>query len=295
MILDEDMKFNSTSVPLEEMQLLQSRIFNRVELAAFLGMTPDRVGIFEKAATFKSLDATEVRHVKDAIHPPVARFESAIDRQLLGRWHRKKPSQIYCKFDFREILRGDPKVRAETQEIGRRWGWLNADEIRAEDDRNPIGGRVGSQYIIAENYRPADLPYPEHRRGDRAGGEGGAEAIVEPGVSRATARAALHQAFLGAVERLEARERMALAGGVEGVTWYRERLRVESVAGELLVACRVGAALGARKAEGLDAYASERANLYIASRVREAEADQARRPSPEIADIETQAFLEDPT
>lgn len=171
-VLDEGMTFNQSAVNIEELQLVESRNFSASRIAAFYRLTPDRINIFEKAATYASLDATEVRHVKDAIQPVCTRIEAEIDRQLLKRWggwdsgsvQPQPPStDRWCKFNLDAVLRGDPKTRAEVQLIYKRGGVLNSNEIRDQEDLDELPPEIGEVYYVEENMRPATLPYPDSR------------------------------------------------------------------------------------------------------------------------------------
>jgi HK97 family phage portal protein len=44
----------------------------------------------------------------------------------------------HVEFDLSRFERDDPLTRAQTAAIGRQWGWLSADEIRADEGRPPL-------------------------------------------------------------------------------------------------------------------------------------------------------------
>jgi HK97 family phage portal protein len=44
----------------------------------------------------------------------------------------------HVEFDLSKFERDDPLTRAQTAAIGRQWGWLSADEIRADEGRPPL-------------------------------------------------------------------------------------------------------------------------------------------------------------
>jgi len=72
-------------------------------------------------------------------------------------------------------LRGDLKSRYDSYAIGRNWGWLSANDIRALEDMNPLPGNIGDKYLVPLNMAPADqvalppaAPPPQEPPEDRA-------------------------------------------------------------------------------------------------------------------------------
>lgn len=152
-LLDEGMDFVNVRLPLEEAQLLQTRTFEWQQIASLFRITPDRVNILAKAS-YASLDATEIRFVKDAIAPLCRRWEAPVDDRLLDRWGDSSGSELYSRINLRAVLRGDPKVAAEVSAIERGWGIISADEWRAIDERDPLGGTAGNATLWPLNYAP---------------------------------------------------------------------------------------------------------------------------------------------
>lgn len=221
-ILDEDMDIVSTAVNLADLQLIEARGYSIARIAAFYGMTPDRLNIFDKAATFASLDATEIRHVKSAIQPVVERWEAAVDVQLLGRggdWvgndgmmPEAPKEDRFLRFELDDVFRGDPKTRAEVQTKYAQHSVLSANEIRAQENWNPIDDEHANAYYVAENLRPVSLPYPVARGGsvgkDGSGSEG--EKGAEDTGGSADALAVLRPIVVETAKRLHVRASVAI-------------------------------------------------------------------------------------
>jgi phage portal protein BeeE len=49
------------------------------------------------------------------------------------------------------LLRGDMAARYAAYVLGKRNGFLNADEIRGRENFNPIPGGLGQEYIVEKN------------------------------------------------------------------------------------------------------------------------------------------------
>lgn len=210
-ILDEGMSHSPFQQPLEEVHLTGSRVFGDGRIAALFRMTPDRLGYMDQAS-YKQLDATEIRFGKEAVLPMACRWESEVDDQLLGRWGsdspEREPQVYYSRMNLDGVLRGDPKVQAEVLAKERQWGALSADEWRALKERNPIPGGHGKTYLLPGNMRPADQPYPEKRRGKEPANNG--------------QQRALERAIAGSRARVEKR----LAHSREKGEAWREKHRV---------------------------------------------------------------------
>jgi len=202
-ILDEGMDWKSARLPLEEAQLLDSRIFSWQQVAALYRISADRVNILAKAS-YASLDATEVRFVKDAVVPLCRRWEGPVDDRLLDRWGNSG-EELYSRINIDAVLRGDPKVAAEVLAIDRQWGALTADEWRAAKERNPLGGAAGEATLWPLNYAPAGENFPPES--------------VRPPSGAQQAGAALRVALAQAVGRVLGRESKA-RGPAE---WYSNR------------------------------------------------------------------------
>jgi hypothetical protein len=55
---------------------------------------------------------------------------------------------MFIEFDIDGLLAGDAKTRADVLAVKRQNGVINADEWRALDNDNPIGGEEGSAYLV---------------------------------------------------------------------------------------------------------------------------------------------------
>lgn len=72
--------------------------------------------------------------------------------KLLGRNQR---GRLTVRFNLAGLLRGDLKSRYEAYQIGRRNGWLSANDVRRLEDLNPVPG--GDDYHVESNLAPLDL------------------------------------------------------------------------------------------------------------------------------------------
>ena len=77
------------------------------------------------------------RTFKEAIYPIITAFKTALNRDLLLE---KEKGKMYFEFDVKEILKANPKERAETYKLYKEIGLKTINEMRSEEDMNYIEG-----------------------------------------------------------------------------------------------------------------------------------------------------------
>lgn len=77
------------------------------------------------------------RTFKEAIYPIITAFRTALNRDLLLE---KEKKNLYFDFDVKEILKANPKERAETYKLYKEIGLKTINEMRKEEDMNYIEG-----------------------------------------------------------------------------------------------------------------------------------------------------------
>ena len=77
------------------------------------------------------------RTFKEAIYPIIKAFTTSLNRDLLLE---KEKKNLYFDFDVKEILKANPKERAETYKLYKKIGLKTINEMRKEEDMNYIEG-----------------------------------------------------------------------------------------------------------------------------------------------------------
>ncbi len=144
-ILEDGADVKRLDVPPEQAQFLESRKFNKNEIATMFRVPPHMIGDLERA-TFSNIEQQSMDFVQNTLLPWASRWESAINSQLFTRFER---SEYYTKFNLAGLIRGDIETRYRAYAIGRQNGWLSADEIREKEDMNPIEDI--SKYLVPAN------------------------------------------------------------------------------------------------------------------------------------------------
>jgi HK97 family phage portal protein len=147
LILEEGLKWHSASMNPDDAQFLETRKFQRTEIAALYRVPPHMVGDLERAS-FSNIEQQSLDFEKHTMRPWIVRWEQEINRKLLA----EPAGKYFAKFSVDALLRADIKTRYDAYAIGRTNGWLSANDIRAFEDMNPING--GDQYLIPLNMTP---------------------------------------------------------------------------------------------------------------------------------------------
>jgi HK97 family phage portal protein len=146
----------------EQAQMIQSSNFGDKRVCQFFRVPPAIVQIYDDFK-FNSVDAMLQSFVMTCLRPVAVRIERAVNRRLLkyrdgrGRLSNAFDSPMIFEFLLEALLRGDAKKQAETLEIKRRNGIINANEWRALDNDSPLPGDQGEHYILPGGFGRLDL------------------------------------------------------------------------------------------------------------------------------------------
>lgn len=141
-------KWTQLSIPNDSAQFIETRKYQRSEIAAIFGVPPHKIGDLERA-TFSNIEHQAIEWVTDGLLPPTRRIEAAVLAAGI------LPRGQHLRFNLNGQLRGDIASRYLAYAIGRQWGWLNADDICELEDRNPLPGGIGQTYLEPLNMVPA--------------------------------------------------------------------------------------------------------------------------------------------
>jgi HK97 family phage portal protein len=131
-----------TGMPLKDAEFLASRQFTRTEVCGIFDVPPSKIHD-DTRSTFSNVEQKNIDWSTDSILPWCIRIEMALNRRYFP------DGRMYVKHNLSSLVRGDIKTRYEAYAIGRQWGWLSANDVRAREDMNPIDG--GDNYLIPIN------------------------------------------------------------------------------------------------------------------------------------------------
>jgi HK97 family phage portal protein len=136
-ILDGDAKFHSMTMTSVDAQYIETRRLQIEEIGRAFRVQPIMLMQADKAATFASAEQMFRNHVIHTLGPWIARFEEAVNRDILGN-----ETGVRVDLDERNLLRGDFKDQAEYYAkalgAGGTPAWMTQNEIRAEVGLNPV-------------------------------------------------------------------------------------------------------------------------------------------------------------
>jgi HK97 family phage portal protein len=140
-ILEEGLKFEALSVPPEDAQFLGTRQFQLGEVARWFNLPPSKLRD-PQASSYSSLEQENLQFVGETLRPWLIRFEQEVACKLLRPDERRTH---YAEFLVEGLLRADQSARYQAYAVGRNWGWLSVNEIRARENLDPIPG--GDEYL----------------------------------------------------------------------------------------------------------------------------------------------------
>lgn len=153
-VLSGGFKWKPISIMPEEAQFLQTRKYQRGEIASWYGIPPHMIGDTDKSTSWGTgIESQSTGFVRFNLGSWVTCFEEALTQVT--------PRGQYFKFDLDAIQRGDKKSRYDSYMIGRQSGFLNVDEIRREEGMRPVPDGKGTDYLQPMNMVPLGTPPPE--------------------------------------------------------------------------------------------------------------------------------------
>jgi HK97 family phage portal protein len=143
-VLEEGASWAQLGMSNEDAQFLETRKFQRSEIAGIFRVPAHMVNDLERA-TFSNIEHMSRSFVTYSLMPWLVRMEQALWRDLLTE--DEKRQGLYFKHNADGLLRGDSKSRAESLKTMREWGVINANEWRELEDMNPREDEGGETYL----------------------------------------------------------------------------------------------------------------------------------------------------
>lgn len=152
-VLEEGMKFEKLSIPPEEAQFLETRKFQRTEIAGIYRVPPHKIGDLEHA-TFANIENLNLQFYNDAVAPWVIRIEQACNSCLLLPTEKKK---FFTKLNMKAFMRGDTAARTALYTALFDRGTMSPNDILDTEDEDLIQDETGNRHYVAMNMVPTDM------------------------------------------------------------------------------------------------------------------------------------------
>lgn len=150
-VLGNGLKWQPLTVAPNEAQFLETRDYQRHDIAGIFGVRPDRIGAVAKNASQgggKGAESRELDYVKHTVRFWLGRLEAAVTRQL--------PPGRRARFNLDALLRADLPQRYSSYSTARAGGWLSIDEIRELEDLGPLPEHRGEDHFAPLNSAHTD-------------------------------------------------------------------------------------------------------------------------------------------
>lgn len=156
MLLAEGLTWKPMTISSVDAQFLEQRKYQVEEICRIFGVPPHKVADLSRS-TNNNVESQALSYFTDTLMGWFERIESALNFQLLSDADLR--AGYYFEFDTRRLLRGDIKTQQESYRLGRQWGWLSVNEIRADLGlENVEGGDIRLQPM---NMQPLGEPQEE--------------------------------------------------------------------------------------------------------------------------------------
>jgi len=145
------MKWTALSINPDDAQFLETRKFQRSEIAGVFRVPAHLVNDLEKA-TFSNIEHSTLDFIIHSLRPWLVRWEQAINRDLLTEKDRREG--YFAEFMIDGLLRGDFATRMAGYALQIQNGIASPNEVRARENMNPR--KDGDEYWKPTNMYPPD-------------------------------------------------------------------------------------------------------------------------------------------
>ncbi|TDW21061.1 HK97 family phage portal protein [Rhizobium azibense] len=151
-ILEEGADLVKMSMTASDLQFIQSRDFQRYDIAMFFGVPPHMIGATEKTTSWGSgIEQQNIGFVTYTLNDWLVMWQEALKRDTINE---KEWDELDVRFFTQALLKGDSKAQWDAFTRGRQWGVYSPNDIRAMLDLNPRTDAKGDEYADPPNQNP---------------------------------------------------------------------------------------------------------------------------------------------
>jgi HK97 family phage portal protein len=144
LVLEGGLKWQPISIPPEEAQFLATKGYQKSDIAMIYGVPPHLIGDTDKSTSWgRGIEEQTLGFLNFTLRPLMVAWEAS--------WSRQLPRGQFARFNAKELLRTNVLARYQSYILARTGGWLNNDEIRADEDEEPIPDGSGQDYAAPLN------------------------------------------------------------------------------------------------------------------------------------------------
>lgn len=143
LLFEEGMKWNQLTIPPDDAQFLETRVYQVRDVARIFHVPLHKLGDLERA-TFSNIEEQNIEWVIDCLGPWVVNWEQELSYKLLLPGERAKYN---AQFVLEGLLRGNSQARAQFYTSMFNIGVFSINEIRKLENQNPIGDEGDVHYV----------------------------------------------------------------------------------------------------------------------------------------------------
>lgn len=171
-VLEGGATYTPVGIAPEDAQFLETRKFQRNEIAAIYRVPPHMIGDLERA-TFSNIEQQDLAYLQRGLLPWLMRIEQEARAKLLTTPEARRD---YCiEHDTANFMRGETQSRYEAYSKAITSGFMTQNEVRRRENLNPLPG--GDEIMLPLNMVKAG---ETTAAGDARGGEADRNARSAP-------------------------------------------------------------------------------------------------------------------
>lgn len=174
-IMSGGVKWRPIALTPNESQFLETRQFQRSEIAMWFRVPPHMIGDTTKSTSWGTgIEQQSIGFVTYTLRPWLTCIEQVFTALL--------PRGQFAKFNIDGLLRGDVKARWEAYRLGRDAGVYSVNDIRALEDLPPVDGgegRIQPMNFVPLGYEPPEDVGPEPSPDMEPDDSGADESVTE--------------------------------------------------------------------------------------------------------------------
>lgn len=151
-ILEEGADLVKTTMTASDLQFIESRDFQRYDIAMFFGVPPHMIGATEKTTSWGSgIEQQNIGFVTYTLNDWLVMWQEALKRDAINE---NEWEELDVRFFTQALLKGDTKAQWDAFTKGRQWGVYSPNDVRALLDMNPRTDDKGDEYADPPNQNP---------------------------------------------------------------------------------------------------------------------------------------------
>lgn len=147
-VIDHGMKFSQMGLSQSDAQFIESREFTVEEVSRFTGIPKHMLQTGKES--YDSNSQQRMNYVTDTLLPFVIQWEQQDTLKVISPLQRAE--RWYVRGNLSVLLRGDDLTRSQFYERMIRNAVYNPDECRALEEKAPIPGGLGQEFMISKNF-----------------------------------------------------------------------------------------------------------------------------------------------